>query len=276
MGLNLTYWQAFLLQDSSLAFYQTTSDQQIAEEGRAGVSIIPVGKCPIFGQGHSDDIPSRINCRLLHRGENLPRLPHPNPDLPLLIPHHHNRPKPQNLPTLHHLTHPPHLGHALLEPVSDLLPLPRQSEAAGLLELRIHDIDVVAENADAAVGGAVDLLVGSGDLLLGLGGVLVEVGRGDVALGRGDGLPSHLFIWVEVVEEGGVDVLGLEICGRVVGGEGEGKGGIFESGVGDLRAGEERELGRRVEEEGEGGESRSCRSSTRHWNEERRKRVRRR
>ena len=140
-------------------------------------------KSQVLGHGDGDDVPPGIDGGLLNGGDDFLGLADANADLPLLVSDHHNRPEAELLASLDHLGDPPDLNHPLLEAVPNLLLLGPGAEAGVPLDLGVHDVDVVAEEADAAVGGAVKLLVCGGDLVLGLGGAVVEGGRGDEAFG---------------------------------------------------------------------------------------------
>lgn len=204
----------------------------------------------VFGHGHRHDVPTGVPCGLGDSVDHLLGLPDPDANLPLLVPHHHDGTKRKLLAALDDLGDPPHLDDPLLEPIVGPVPLLPAEEAAGFLDLSVHDVDVVPEHGLAAVGGAVDLLVGGGDLLLGLGGKLVEGGWGNVAFRRGRGVEGDVVVGVDVVEEGGVDVGRGGQFGE--GSGAEGGGGREQGGTEGLEA-EAAAVKRRVE--GEGGES---------------------
>lgn len=220
----------------------------------------------VLGHGNGDDIPPGVDGRLLDGGDDLLGLSDADADLTLLVSDDDDCSEMQLLPSFDHLRDPPDLDHPLLEPISDLLLLDTGPEPADLLDLRVHDVDVVAQDADAAVGRAVELLVGGGDLVLRLRGAIVEGGRGDEALGGlGGRVDGVVLVGVVVGEEESVAVgrsgAGAGVCGLgdegAGGGEGKGESGAGGDGGGG-GGGEEREARGGVERE-RGERGKSCR-----------------
>jgi len=215
-----------------------------------------VGKSGVLSHRHLYDVPPGIGSGLLNGGDDFLGLANSDADLALLVANNDDSPEAQLLPSLNNLRHPPHLDHPLFEPVAGLLLLRAGPEPRFLLHQGVRFKDVIPEHGDAAEGGAVELLVGGGDLILRLEGAIVEGGRGDEALRGLRGVEVDVFVGVDVVEEGGVDVVGGFAFsaeeGGVVLGFGE------EEGDGVRRRWEEREAGRGGE--GEGSESRGKRS----------------
>jgi len=216
-----------------------------------------VGKSGVLSHWHLYDVPPGIGGGLLNGGDDFLGLANSDADLALLVSDNDDSSEAQLLPSLNNLRHPPHLDNSLFEPVADLLLLRPGPEPRVLLHQGVRFKDVVPEHRDAAEGGAVELLVGCGDLLLRLEGAIVEGGRGDKSLRRLRGVEVNVFQWVNVVEEGSVDVVGgfgfgAEEGGVVLGfGEEEGDGVRWRR--------EERETGRGGEREGiESGGKRRC------------------
>lgn len=209
-----------------------------------------MGKSQVLGHGDGDDIPAGVDGGLLDSGDDFFSLSDADADLSFLVADNNNGSEMQLLPSLDDLGDSPDLNHPLVEAIPDLLLLGAGAKPSRLLHLGVHDVDVVSEDTDAAVGGAVELLIGSGDLILRLHGAFVEGWRGDEALGGLGGLVDCV-VFVEFVggEEGGVGVGGLGWNGagegeRRGGGEGDGAGGDGSGG-----GGEEREARRGVERE---------------------------
>lgn len=167
-----------------------------------------MGESGVLGHRDGDDVSPGIGRRLSNGVHDLLGFPDPNPNLPILIPNNDDSPKRELFPTLDDLGDPPNLHDPLLEPIIRLLLLaPAEESTGGLLQVRVHDIDVVSKDTDAAVRWSVDLLIGGGDILLGLWGKLVEGGRWDISLRRCRRIKRNVSIGIEVVEEAGVDVL---------------------------------------------------------------------
>lgn len=214
-----------------------------------------MGKSGVLSHRHLYDVPPGIGGGLLNGGDDFLGLADSDSDLALPVADNDDSPEAQLLPSLNNLRHPPHLNHPLFEPVADLLLLPAGPEPRVLLHQGVRFKDVVPEHGDAAECGAVKLLVGGGDLILRLEGGIVEGGRGDEALRGLRGIEVNVILRVEVVEEGGVDVVGGFAFGAEEGGVVLGFG--EEEGDGVRWRGEEREAGRGGE--GEGTESRGKR-----------------
>lgn len=162
-------------------------------------------KSEVLGHGHTDNVPSSIHSRLLNRTNNLLGFANTNTHLALLVTDHHNSSEMQLLASFNHLGDPPHLNHPLLKPISDLLLL-QFPKSTCLFYVRVHYVDVIAQNAHATVGWTVQLLVSCGDLVLGLRRLVVEGRWGDEAFWDLRGLEDSVEFGVFVVEEGGLDV----------------------------------------------------------------------
>lgn len=161
----------------------------------------------IFGHGNGDDVTAGVGSGLVDGGNDLLGLADADADVALLVADDDDGAEVELLAAFDDLGDPADLDDALLEPIPDLILLALGAEAGGgLLHLGVHDVDVVAEDTDPAVGRAVDLLVGGGDLVLRLRGTLVEVRGRDVPLGALRRLEGVLLLRVEVIEEGGINV----------------------------------------------------------------------
>lgn len=169
--------------------------------------FLPVGEGGIFGHGNGDDVAAGVGSGLVDSRNDLLGLADADADVALLVADDDDGAEMELFAAFDDLGDPADLDDALLEPVPDLLLLALGAEAGGgLLHLGVHDVDVVAENTDTAVGRAVDLLVGGGDLVLRLRRTLVEVRGRDVTLGPLHWLEGIILLRVEVIEEGGVNV----------------------------------------------------------------------
>lgn len=165
-----------------------------------------MGEGGIFGHGNGDEVAAGVGSGLVDGRNDLLGLADADADVALLVADDDDGAEMELLAALDDLGDPADLDDALLEPIPDPLLLALGDEAGGgLLDLGVHDVDVVAEDTDPAVGRAVDLLVGGGELVLRLQGTLVEVRGRDVALGALRRLEGVVLLRVEVIEEGGVN-----------------------------------------------------------------------
>lgn len=166
-----------------------------------------MGKGQILGHWHRHDVPPGVHSGLKDGIHHFFGLPYPDTNLPFLVSDHYNGSKGELFTSLDNLGDPSDLDDPLIEAIVGLLPFFAAKKPASLLELRVHNIDVIPEHGFAAVGGTVDLLVGGGDGLLGFRGKLVEGRRRDVALRWGGGFECDFGVRVEVVEEGSVYII---------------------------------------------------------------------
>lgn len=183
--------------------------RRTGEEGRKKILsvFLPVGKGGIFGHGNGDEVAAGVGSGLVDGRNDLLGLADADADVALLVADDDDGAEMELLAAFDDLGDPADLDDALLEPIPDLLLLALGAEAGGgLLDLGVHDVDVVAEDTDPAVGRAVDLLVGGGDLVLRLRGTIVEARGRDVPLGPLGRLEGVILLRVEVIEEGGVNV----------------------------------------------------------------------
>jgi len=111
-----------------------------------------------------------------------------------------------------------YLNASLLKPITNFLFLNFGPPPRSLLDLGIHNGNIVAKVTLCAVSGAIELLIGFTNLLLRLKRWLINSSRWHEPLGLLGRFEYEFFFWVGLLEEGGVNVV---LIGGAFGGERE-------------------------------------------------------
>ncbi|KAJ0456141.1 hypothetical protein HanIR_Chr15g0759061 [Helianthus annuus] len=98
-----------------------------------------------------------------------------------------------------------HLNNSLFKPISNFIFL-HFPKCTRLLNLRIHHINIIPQHTFTTIRGSVKLLIRSSDLFFSLLRALVERRRSNEVVGLFRRVKGGDFIWVNVVEECGVNV----------------------------------------------------------------------